>query len=84
MKDLNLLVFMTQLGLSVVLPFAGFLLLALWLQSRFGWGSWVLWVGILLGLITAIDGFRSCLKILNRMGKEKNDDVPPVSFNDHD
>lgn len=84
MKDLNLLVFMTQLGLSVALPFAGFLLLALWLQNRFGFGSWVLWVGIILGAITAIDGFRHSLKTLARMSKKKDDNAPPVSFNDHE
>ena len=84
MKDLNLLVFMTQLGLSVVLPFAGFLLLAIWLQNRFGWGSWVLWVGIILGTVTAIDGLRSSLKTLVRMSKKKEEDAPLVSFNDHD
>ncbi len=84
MKDLNLLVFMTQLGLSVVLPFVGFLLLAVWLQNRFGLGGWVLWAGIILGAVTAIDGFRHSLKTLARMGRKKGEDTPPVSFNDHD
>lgn len=84
MKDLNLLVFITQLGLSVVVPFAGFLLIAIWLQNQFDWGGWVLWVGIFLGVVTAIDGFRHSLKTLARMSRKKEEDVPPVSFNDHD
>lgn len=85
MKDLTLLVWLTQLGLSVALPMAGFILLALWLQSRFGWGAWVLWVGIALGLVCAIDGLRISLKALAQLGKEKKEDSPPpVSFNDHD
>lgn len=85
MKDLTLLVWLTQLGLSVALPMAGFILLALWLQSRFGWGDWVLWVGIALGLVCAIDGLRISLKALAQLGKEKKEDSPPpVSFNDHD
>ena len=36
MKDLSLLVWLTQLGLSVAVPLAGFILLAVWLRSRFG------------------------------------------------
>jgi len=83
MKDVKLLIWLTQLGLSVVLPFAGFILLALWLQQQFSWGAWVLWVGIVLGAITAIDGFRHSLKTLERMSHKK-EDTPPVSFNDHD
>ena len=85
MKDLSLLVWLTQLGLSVALPFGGFILLALWLQNDFGWGQWVLWVGIVLGVICAIDGFRSSIKAMERLSKRKDDPEPPaVSFNDHD
>ena len=85
MKDLSLLVWLTQLGLSVALPFGGFILLALWLQSEWGWGQWVLWVGIVLGVICAIDGFRSSIKAMERLSTRKDDPEPPaVSFNDHD
>ena len=85
MKDLCLLVWLTQLGLSVALPFGGFILLALWLQEQFGWGQWVLWVGIVLGVICAVDGFRSSIKAMERLSKKKKpDEPPPVSFNDHD
>lgn len=85
MKDLSLLVWLAQLGLSVALPFGGFILLALWLQSEWGWGQWVLWVGIVLGVICAIDGFRSSIKAMERLSKRKDDPEPPaVSFNDHD
>ncbi len=84
MKDLTLLVWLTQLGLSTAIPLAGFVLLALWLRSSFGWGDWVLWAGIALGVITAIDGFRTSLKAMERLGRRKGEDPPPVSFNDHD
>lgn len=84
MKDLTLLVWLTQLGLSTALPLAGFILLALWLRNSLGWGDWVLWFGIALGIITAIDGFRTSLKAMERMSHRKHDDDPPVSFNDHD
>ncbi len=85
MKDLSLLVWITQLGLSVALPPVGFVLLAKWLQGRFGWGQWVMWAGIALGLIGAIDGLIYNLKVLSRLTKNKSkEDLPPVSFNDHD
>lgn len=85
MKDLSLLVWLTQLGLSVAFPLAGFILLALWLQERFGWGTWTLWAGIILGIICAIDGFRNSLKAMAQLSKNKKEqEIPPVSFNDHD
>ena len=85
MKDLTLLVWLTQLGLSIALPLAGFVLLALWLHNSIGWGSWVLWVGIILGIISAISGFRNSLKAMNCLSSRKREDgSPPVSFNEHD
>ncbi len=85
MKDLNLLVWITQLGLSVAAPLAGFILLARWLQSRFSWGPWVLWVGIVLGLICAVDGLIHSIRMLIKLsGEKKKDDPLPVTFNDHD
>ena len=83
MKDLNLLVWLTQLGLSVALPPVLLVLLAVWLRDRFGWGQWVIWVGIGLGLYCAVSGFVSSLRTLSRSAKDKRQD-PPVSFNDHD
>lgn len=83
MKDLNLLVWLTQLGLSVAVPLAGFILLALWLRNSFGWGQWVLWVGIVLGLYSAVRGLVQSLKVLSRLTEKKEDTPPPVSFNDH-
>lgn len=85
MKDLRLLVWLTQLGLSVAIPLLGFPLLALWLQNRFGWGQWVFWVALALGIYGAIDGFRTSLKALERLSQDKEkDDPPPVSFSEHD
>ena len=84
MKTVSLLPWLTQLGLSVALPLVGFIFLALWLRSQFGWGEWVLWVGIVLGLVSAIDGLRQSLKVLARLSKKDDEDTPPVSFNDHD
>ena len=85
MKDVSLIVWLTQLGLSVAVPMAGFLVLAVWLRNTAGWGQWVIYVGIGMGLVCAIDGLRTSLKAMDRLGrKSKDDPPPPVSFNDHD
>jgi hypothetical protein len=85
MKNISLIVWLTQLGFSVALPPAGFILLAVWLRNRFDLGLWVLWVGIIIGLCGAIDGLRSSLKAMERLSKDKPEDTPPpVSYNDHD
>lgn len=85
MKNLNMLVWLTQLGISVAFPLAGFILLAVWLRERFDLGAWVLVAGIVLGLAGAVDGLRTSLKAMEIMSKDKKDkDPPPVSFNDHD
>lgn len=83
MKDLSLLVWLTQLGLSVALPPAAFIFLAVWLNRSFGWGQWVIWVGIAVGFICAIQGFRDSLKLLERLSTDKDKDGPGVSFNEH-
>lgn len=85
MKDLNLLVWLTQLGLSVAFPLAGFTLLAVWLRDRWGWGSWVVWAGVIVGVCCAVDGLRASLKTMERLsGNKKDKQPPPVAFNDHD
>ena len=85
MKELNLLVWMTQLGISVAVPLALCTLGAFWLRNHFELGPWVLFVGIGLGFYLAVDGFRTSLKAMDRMGKasKKDQEPPPVSFNDH-
>lgn len=81
-KNLNLLVWLTQLGISVAAPLAGFILLGLWLYSRFQWGTWVIWVGVILGVYSAFMGLRSSVKAMERMAKDEKEE-PPVAFNDH-
>lgn len=84
MKNLSMIVWFTQLGLSVALPPAGFIFLASWLRKSCGWGAWVLWVGILLGVVGAVDGLRTSLKAMERMSENNDREEPPVYFNEHD
>ena len=84
MKDMKLLIWMTQLGLSVAVPLGGFLMVAVWLKNRFAWGSWVVIVGLVLGVICAAEGLMSSLKAMKHMAKKEKEETPPVSFNDHE
>ena len=84
MKNMSLLVWITQLGLSVAAPLVGFILLGVWLHQRFAWGSWVIWVGVILGISSAIGGLRSSLAFAARLSDPKNDEPPTVAFDDHD
>ena len=84
MKEFRLLIWLTQLGLSVALPLAGFVLLGIWLHNSLSWGVWTIPAGLVLGLICAVQGFRDSLKAMELMsGNKKNQSPPPVSFNDH-
>lgn len=84
MKNLSLLVWLTQLGLSVIVPLVGFILLGVWLRQRFSLGIWVVLAAVVIGIIVAINGLRTSLKAMERMAKDNKEDTPPISFNDHD
>lgn len=85
MKEFSLLVWLTQLGLSTALPLAGFVLLGVWLCNDLGWGQWTIWVGLLLGLVSAVNGFRDSLRAMDKLSRnKKKPEPPPVSFNNHD
>lgn len=92
MKDLNLLVWLTQLGMSIAVPLGGFSLLGLWLRNRFSLGVWVVLVCCLIGLVSAADGMRRTIKAMELMEgnirkaarKKERQEAPPVSFNDHE
>ena len=85
MKNINLLIWLTQLGISVAAPLGGFILLGVWLRQRFDLGVWVVLAGVFLGVVCAVDGLRVSLRTMEKMSKDaEEDEPPPVSFNDHE
>lgn len=76
------LIWLTQLGLSVVCPLVLFVWLGVWLNDRFALGSWCIWVGIGLGLMGAAGGLAQSLRSINRLKDDEK--KPPRGFNDHD
>lgn len=84
MKDLRLLVWLTQLGLSVAFPLGGFILIGIWLNNRFGLGIWTVFAGLALGIVSAVRGFRDSVQVMEKMSGQKKQEAPsPVAFNEH-
>jgi len=84
MKILSLLLWVTQFGFSILFPLCFFLLLANWLQTRFGLGMWVTVVFGIIGLMTTVSTVRSCLHSLKKAAEEASDrKEPPIAFNEH-
>lgn len=84
MKLLNLLMWVTQFGLSIIFPTLFFLWLGVWLQTKYQLGFWILILCGVLGVLTSISTTRSCLRSMCKAAEElSSSQEPPVSFNDH-
>ncbi|MDD2956468.1 MAG: AtpZ/AtpI family protein [Oscillospiraceae bacterium] len=66
--------FLTQVGLSVAAPLVLCIWGAVWLQSRFGLGGWVVLVGFVLGLGGAVSGFMGFVRYVNREASRRDRD----------
>jgi hypothetical protein len=82
-KDIHLIVWISQLGLSVLAPLCICVLGSVWLRNRLGLGVWIIFVGLALGLLGAVGSFRGCLASMRRLSENKKDPPPPTSFNKH-
>ena len=84
MKFIALLVWVGQFGFSAIFPTVFFLLVAVWLQGKFGFGMWIVAVCGVLGILTSISAARTCLRSLRKAAEEASGKTDhPVSFNDH-
>lgn len=84
MKFISLLMWVGQFGFSAIFPTVFFLMIAVWLQRKFGLGMWIVVVLGILGVLTSVSSARTCLRSMRKAAEEaagkKNH---PVSFNDH-
>jgi len=84
MKLLNLLMWVSQFGISIIFPTLFFLWLATRLQEKFGLGMWILAVFGILGILTSVSTARSCLRSMRKAAEElSSSKEPPLRFNDH-
>jgi uncharacterized membrane protein len=59
--------------------------LGVWLHKHIGCGQWTIWVGLVLGIIGAVNGFRDSLRAMERIAADKKtSEPPPTAFNSHD
>lgn len=70
MKNVSLLVWFAQLGISVAVPLGGAIWLSVWLYQKFQLGVWVIILGVVIGLYGAIDGLRTSLKAMERLADQ--------------
>ena len=73
MKNLGLLIWFTQLGLSVAVPLVGAVGLSLWLYYRYDTGIWVVLIGAAAGLYGAVDGLRTSLRAMKQLSEQGDD-----------
>ena len=74
MKNLSLLVWFSQLAISVAVPLGGAVWLSVWLYDRYQLGTWVIVLGVVLGLWWAIDGLRTSLKAMERLARQDSEE----------
>lgn len=72
-KVLKNLTFLSQFGLSLVLPMVLFVLGSVWLRERLGLGSWVTLVAILLGIGTWVPTVSSFARYMLAEAKKSED-----------
>ncbi len=82
MRDaLRQLTYLSQLGLSLVMPLLMCVLLCYWLTTRFGFGGWIYIPGFILGLgSSCMTAWKFYTSVNN---KNKKDKKQPPSFNQH-
>lgn len=74
MKNVGLLVWFTQLGISVAVPLIGAVGLSVWLYNRYNTGVWVIVLGVAAGLYGAVDGLRMSLRAMKQMAEQENEE----------
>lgn len=89
-KVLTYIIYVGQLGLDLIVPVLMCLLGAWYLNTHFGWGMWIYFVGFVLGLGASGMTFwkfytRVVMKGLKRSDHEKDNEKKPkrISFSKH-
>lgn len=62
----------SQLGLSVAISFLLWIFIAMWIRDKFNLGNFVMIIGILMGLGSAVSSFIKFCGLISP--KEKNDE----------
>lgn len=71
---LRYLVYVTQVGISVITPPLFFCFGANWLKNRYGFGNGIMLVGIVLGVAVSICSLRDFLKFTERQARKREEE----------
>lgn len=71
---LTYLIYVGQLGFSLITPIVLAVCGAVWLRGRFGLGAWVIFVGLALGLGGAAVSFAKFARAAQRAARKQEDD----------
>lgn len=82
-KLLKNLVWLSQLGLSILAPPLLCVWGCSWLQTRFGIGSWLMVVGLILGLGASVSSALHFYAVVRKQAEAGKKDKPQ-SYNKHD
>jgi len=73
-----------QLGFTLLTPPIVLILLAFWLQTRFGLGSWIMFISLIAGLLTsaasALQFYRRVILSAKKKTKEEKDQKTTVFY----
>ena len=85
MRDaLRHLTYLSQLGLSLVIPLLMCIFLCYWLTTRFGFGGWIYIPGFILGLgSSCMTAWKFYTSVNSKAKKEEENNKKPPSFNNH-
>lgn len=75
------LTWLTQLGISLITPPLVLTWLCYWLNSRFAVGTWLIVVGLIVGLLVSVS---TALSFYRRATRKPKDEQKPTGFNSHD
>lgn len=88
MKLVRTVTLLGQFGFTFITPPVVMGLLGWWLQDRFGLGTWVMLICLLLGLMTSFAGaLRFYRRVMLQIGKRAEAEAPtekPVVFYRHE
>lgn len=74
---LKYLAYFTQIGLTLVMPPVLYTAIAWWCAERFGWGNWVVLLGLLLGVATTVFEMWKLIKFMEKKAKESEREQKP-------
>ena len=66
--------YLTQLGFSICFPMIACTMGAVWLCDSRGWGTWIIPVGVVFGIVSGLSCFTTFYRHAMRQSRRKEDE----------